>query len=203
MSLIGLVVVGLAHSYEMILVGATLIGIGSSIFHPEASRLARLSSGGRFGFAQSVFPGDTMVMRGTVEEVSTDDAGCGWVSLLVSLTVDDDLELVSSAPAPPVVTVMVVHEPGTWFDEVLSSVAAQDYPNLRNLFILTDDQGYGDLSCNGNPILKTPHIDRLHDEAKLEACMFAFPDFEHDIDLFQQHIHPRLASRKGRMGGPR
>ncbi len=55
MSLIGLVVVGLAHSYEMILVGATLIGIGSSIFHPEASRLARLSSGGRFGFAQSVF----------------------------------------------------------------------------------------------------------------------------------------------------
>ena len=55
MSLIGLVVVGLAHSYAMILVGATLIGIGSSIFHPEASRLARLSSGGRFGFAQSVF----------------------------------------------------------------------------------------------------------------------------------------------------
>lgn len=55
LSLIGLVVVGLAHSYEMILVGATLIGIGSSIFHPEASRLARLSSGGRYGFAQSVF----------------------------------------------------------------------------------------------------------------------------------------------------
>jgi alkanesulfonate monooxygenase SsuD/methylene tetrahydromethanopterin reductase-like flavin-dependent oxidoreductase (luciferase family) len=47
------------------------------------------------------------------------------------------------------------------------------------------------------------YLDRLHDEAKLEACMFAFPDFEHDIDLFQQHIHPRLASRKGRMGGPR
>ena len=55
MTLVGLVVVGLAHSYAMILVGATLIGIGSSIFHPEASRLARLSSGGRFGFAQSVF----------------------------------------------------------------------------------------------------------------------------------------------------
>ena len=55
LSLVGLVVVGLAHTYEMILIGATLIGIGSSIFHPEASRLARLSSGGRFGFAQSVF----------------------------------------------------------------------------------------------------------------------------------------------------
>ena len=36
-------------------IGASLIGIGSSIFHPEASRLARLASGGRFGFAQSVF----------------------------------------------------------------------------------------------------------------------------------------------------
>ncbi len=35
-------------------------------------------------------------------------------------------------------------------------------PNI--IFILTDDQGYGDLSCHGNPILKTPHIDRLHDE---------------------------------------
>ncbi len=55
LSLVGLVVVGLAHSYGMILVGATLIGLGSSIFHPEASRLARLSSGGRFGFAQSLF----------------------------------------------------------------------------------------------------------------------------------------------------
>lgn len=35
-------------------------------------------------------------------------------------------------------------------------------PNI--IFILTDDQGYGDLSCHGNPILKTPHIDRLHAE---------------------------------------
>lgn len=55
LTLIGLLVLGFAGSYAMVLVGALLIGLGSSIFHPEASRLARLSSGGRFGFAQSMF----------------------------------------------------------------------------------------------------------------------------------------------------
>ena len=39
---------------------------------------------------------------------------------------------------------------------------AADKPNI--IFVLTDDQGYGDLSCHGNPILKTPNIDRLHAE---------------------------------------
>jgi FSR family fosmidomycin resistance protein-like MFS transporter len=39
----------------MLLVAASLIGVGSSTFHPEASRVARLASGGRFGTAQSTF----------------------------------------------------------------------------------------------------------------------------------------------------
>jgi arylsulfatase len=45
----------------------------------------------------------------------------------------------------------------------LTAAAAPSRPNI--IFILTDDQGYGDLSCLGNPILKTPNLDRLHDEA--------------------------------------
>ena len=42
---------------------------------------------------------------------------------------------------------------------------AADQPRRPNIiFILTDDQGYGDISRHGNPILKTPNLDRLHDE---------------------------------------
>ncbi|MBE7186589.1 MAG: MFS transporter, partial [Methylobacterium mesophilicum] len=54
-SLIGLVFLAFAPSYALLLTGAALIGIGSSVFHPEASRVARLASGGRYGFAQSTF----------------------------------------------------------------------------------------------------------------------------------------------------
>lgn len=54
-SFAGVVTLAQAHSYAMLLVGAMLIGIGSSIFHPESSRVARTASGGRFGTAQSLF----------------------------------------------------------------------------------------------------------------------------------------------------
>jgi MFS transporter, FSR family, fosmidomycin resistance protein len=54
-TLSGLVLLALAPSYHFILLAAVLIGAGSSIFHPEASRLARLASGGKHGFAQSLF----------------------------------------------------------------------------------------------------------------------------------------------------
>lgn len=54
-SLIGLVVLAYAGHYWVLLLGAAMIGIGSAVFHPEASRVARLASGGRFGLAQSLF----------------------------------------------------------------------------------------------------------------------------------------------------
>ena len=54
-SMSGLLVLAFAQHYAMLLVGGMLLGVGSSIFHPESSRLARLASGGAHGMAQSVF----------------------------------------------------------------------------------------------------------------------------------------------------
>lgn len=54
-SLVGLVCLAFASSYAVILVSVALVGIGSSIFHPEATRSARYASGGRQGLAQGIF----------------------------------------------------------------------------------------------------------------------------------------------------
>jgi FSR family fosmidomycin resistance protein-like MFS transporter len=51
----GLLLLSVAHQYMVILIAAALVGLGSAVFHPESARIARLASGGRYGFAQSVF----------------------------------------------------------------------------------------------------------------------------------------------------
>ncbi len=54
-TLVGLALLAFANSYPMILLSVAVVGIGSAVFHPEASRVARFASGGRHGFAQSLF----------------------------------------------------------------------------------------------------------------------------------------------------
>lgn len=54
-TLAGIALLAFAGSYEMLLVAAAVVGVGSATFHPEASRVARMASGGRFGTAQSTF----------------------------------------------------------------------------------------------------------------------------------------------------
>jgi len=54
-TLIGLVTLSLAPSYATVLIAAGLVGMGSSVFHPESSRVARMASGGQHGMAQSLF----------------------------------------------------------------------------------------------------------------------------------------------------
>src|SRR5262249_19805696 len=55
LTLIGLLLMSRASTYPAILFAAMLIGMGSAIFHPEASRVARMAAGGRYGLAQSLF----------------------------------------------------------------------------------------------------------------------------------------------------
>ncbi len=54
-TLLGLLLLSIAWTYPLLLVAAGLVGIGSSVFHPESSRVARMASGGQHGLAQSVF----------------------------------------------------------------------------------------------------------------------------------------------------
>ncbi|MDU6538869.1 MFS transporter [Mixta calida] len=54
-TLLGIGLMSIAGSYALLLLSSALIGVGSSTFHPEASRVARMASGGRFGTAQSCF----------------------------------------------------------------------------------------------------------------------------------------------------
>src|SRR3954454_788264 len=54
-SLVGLMLLSVAGTLGTILLAAGLVGVGSSVFHPESSRIARMASGGRHGLAQSVF----------------------------------------------------------------------------------------------------------------------------------------------------
>jgi FSR family fosmidomycin resistance protein-like MFS transporter len=54
-TLLGLLVLAVAPNYPVLLLSAMMIGLGSAVFHPESSRVARMASGGRYGLAQSVF----------------------------------------------------------------------------------------------------------------------------------------------------
>ena len=54
-TLIGLLILSTAQTYLILLAGAALVGMGSAVFHPESSRVARMASGGQHGMAQSLF----------------------------------------------------------------------------------------------------------------------------------------------------
>jgi len=65
---------------------------------------------------------------------------------------------------------------------MLAATAAANQPNV--LIILTNDQGYGEMSCHGNPLLKTPNLDRLYDES------IRFTDF---------HVAPMCTPTRGQL----
>jgi FSR family fosmidomycin resistance protein-like MFS transporter len=89
----GLLLLSVAQQYLVILIAASLVGLGSAVFHPESARIARLASGGRFGFAQSVFQfgGSFGTSMGPLLAASIvvpfGQLSIGWFSLIAFLAI--------------------------------------------------------------------------------------------------------------------
>ena len=92
-TLIGLLLLSVAHSFHAIVLAAALMGVGSSVFHPESSRLARIASGGRYGLAQSLFQvgGNVGIAGGPLlvafVVLSRGQSSIAWFSLIALLTI--------------------------------------------------------------------------------------------------------------------
>jgi MFS transporter, FSR family, fosmidomycin resistance protein len=92
-SLVGLLLLSIAATFPILLVAAGLMGIGSSIFHPESSRVARMASGGRHGLAQSLFQVGGNVgssfgpLLAAFLVVPRGQSSVGWCSLLALVAI--------------------------------------------------------------------------------------------------------------------
>lgn len=121
-TLLGILTLAFAPNYPMVLVAAALIGTGSSVFHPESSRIARLASGGRHGLAQSIF------------QVGG-NAGAATGPLLVALLIlpRGQSSLAWFAIAA-IVAIVVLFQVGTWYKRryVAAAGAAKARPAIAN-----------------------------------------------------------------------
>jgi FSR family fosmidomycin resistance protein-like MFS transporter len=112
-SLIGLILLAVANSFSAILIAAALVGIGSSVFHPEASRIARMASGGRYGFAQALFQ-----LGGNF--------GSAIGPLLAAFIVVPQGQLsISWFSAVAIVAMIVLWRAGQWYSRHLSELKAR------------------------------------------------------------------------------
>ena len=115
----GVILLSVAHTFALVLAAAALIGFGSSIFHPEASRVARLASGGRHGFAQSLFQvggnaGSALgPLLASVVLAHRSQSRIAWFSLL------------------PLVGFLLLTRVGTWYRERLALQRRQPAAHRR------------------------------------------------------------------------
>ncbi|MGD0229573.1 MAG: MFS transporter [Syntrophorhabdales bacterium] len=92
-TLIGLLLLSVASTFHAVVFAAALVGVGSSVFHPESSRVARMASGGRYGLAQSLFQvggnvgqaGGPLLVAFVV--LSRGQPSIAWFSLIALLTI--------------------------------------------------------------------------------------------------------------------
>jgi MFS transporter, FSR family, fosmidomycin resistance protein len=118
-TLVGLLILSRASNFQVILCSAALVGTGSSIFHPEASRLARMASGGRHGFAQSIFQvgGNAGTSLGpllaAIIIVPRGQRSVGWFSVVALLAI------------------VVLYNVGHWYKGNMSRLKPATHPKRR------------------------------------------------------------------------
>lgn len=102
-TLFGLLMLSVANSYVMILFSVMLIGVGSAVFHPESSRVARMASGGRHGLAQSLF------------QVGGNTGSAIGPLLAAVLVVRYGQHSVAWAGALALLGIVILYNVGTWY----------------------------------------------------------------------------------------
>jgi MFS transporter, FSR family, fosmidomycin resistance protein len=112
-SLLGLLLLSMSGSFVLLLVAAALVGIGSAVFHPEASRVARLGSGGRHGIAQSVF------------QVGGSTGSAIGPLLAAFIVVPHGQSSIAWFSAVALVAMLVLWKVGQWYGQRLASRPAQ------------------------------------------------------------------------------
>ena len=102
-TLTGLVLLAFADSYPMLLVAAAFVGTGSSIFHPESSRIARMASGGRHGLAQSIF------------QVGGNAGSAAGPLLAALIVIPNGQKSVAWFSVASLIAIVVLWQVGTWY----------------------------------------------------------------------------------------
>lgn len=116
LTLVGLVLLSLADRFSLLLVAVGLVGLGSAIFHPESSRLAHLASGGRHGFAQSLF------------QVGG-NAGSSFGPLLAALVVTHSGQShILWFSLVTLLAIVILYHVGGWYKNHLSELKRQPRP---------------------------------------------------------------------------
>ena len=102
-TLTGLVLLAFADSYPMLLIAAAFVGTGSSIFHPESSRIARMASGGRHGLAQSIF------------QVGGNAGSAAGPLLAALIVIPNGQKSVAWFSVASLIAIVVLWQVGTWY----------------------------------------------------------------------------------------
>ena len=127
-TLLGLLLLSVANSYAMILFSVMLIGVGSAVFHPESSRVARMASGGRHGLAQSLF------------QVGGNTGSAIGPLLAAALVAVYGQHSVAWAGALALLGILILYNVGTWYKHhglarMRSARAHEDHGLSRNKIV--------------------------------------------------------------------